>query len=311
MRRTSGGGFTLIELLVVIAIIGMLVALLLPAIGGGRESSRRVQCQNNLKQLGLALHNYLHEHAAFPPGYVSLTADGTPGGPEVGPGWAWSAQMLGYMEQNSLFSTISFGLTVAHPANATARTVKINTLICPSSPGEEPVVLTDAAGKLVVRDLTPSSYVASAGQAVAGDSAADNDGMFFRNSRITPEHITDGLSQTLAIGERSRHMADSVWTAAVPGTVHCTNLRRKDPDCKPPNSLVLGHTGPDPASGAWTNAPNSRASATIGFSSRHPGGCNFCFADGTVRFLKDTIDPRVFAALSTRAGGEMILEDLD
>src|SRR5574338_477374 len=108
--------FTLIELLVVIAIIGVLIALLLPAVQAAREAARRASCLNNLKQIGLAMHNYQDAVGAFPPGYLSLTVNDQPNGAELGPGWSWGAFILPQMEQAAVYNAINFSLPIAHPA---------------------------------------------------------------------------------------------------------------------------------------------------------------------------------------------------
>ncbi len=302
-------GFTLIELLVVIAIIGVLIGLLLPAVQSAREAARRVQCTNNLRQFALGMHNYLDAHLAFPPGYVSRTADGTPGGPEVGPGWGWIPMMLPQLEQSMLAMSINFDLPINHPAAQTSRTVQMSTTICPSSVGEGPVVLRDAGGVVRLDTLAPCQYLGSAGQFDVGDSAANNNGLFYRNSRIGPEAVTDGLSQTLAIGERSRNVADASWVGAPPGLQLCTNPRWRVQECESSNTLVLAHTGPDPKSQLWVDVPNYPGAGVDDFWSLHPGGCNFAFGDGSVRFVKQTINPRIFSALSTRSGGEVVSSD--
>ena len=122
-------GFTLIELLVVIAIIGVLVGLLLPAVQAAREAARRTQCVNNLKQVGLALHNYEGSHRTFPSGYVS-NFDAL--GNDTGPGWGWAAMLLPQFEQTPVYGSINFNLAVEHPANLTGRLPIVNNFLCPS-----------------------------------------------------------------------------------------------------------------------------------------------------------------------------------
>src|SRR3954447_13270906 len=125
------GAFTLIELLVVIAIIGALIALLLPAVQAARESARRAQCVNDLKQIGLSLHNYDQSHKSFPSGYVSnFDSDGD----DTGPGWGWAAMLLPQFEQSPVFNALNFNLAVEAPANSTGRLANVNNLLCPSDP---------------------------------------------------------------------------------------------------------------------------------------------------------------------------------
>ncbi len=124
-------GFTLIELLVVISIVGLLIALLLPAVQAARESSRRAQCVNNLKQIGLALHDYHGSHQTFPPGYVSGFDDQ---GNDTGPGWGWAAMLLPRFEQTPLFNSINFDLAIEDPADLTGRLPSIGSFLCPSDP---------------------------------------------------------------------------------------------------------------------------------------------------------------------------------
>ena len=123
MRRA----FTLIELLAAISIISVLIALLLPAVQAAREAARRVQCVNNLKQVGLALYNYEQTHKVFPPGYVSNFDSG---GSDTGPGWGWAAMLLPQFEQTPVFSSINFTLAIEAPANSTGRLANVNNLLC-------------------------------------------------------------------------------------------------------------------------------------------------------------------------------------
>jgi prepilin-type N-terminal cleavage/methylation domain-containing protein/prepilin-type processing-associated H-X9-DG protein len=302
-------GFTLIELLVVIAIIGVLIGLLLPAVQSAREAARRAQCSNNLKQMGLAMHNYLATLNIFPPGYVSATVGNQPAGAEIGQGWAWGTMILNDMEQRSLYNAVNFSLPITHPGSQTVRVTIIGVYLCPSSNGNGPVILSNTSGTVLVSDLAPSNYTACAGQFEIGDSPAFNNGVFYRNSATRIQDILDGTSNTLMIGERSRNLADATWVGAIPTAQVCTNQSWPVKECDPSNCMVLGHTGPSPGGQQWIDTPNYKGAGPDDFWSRHPGGCNFLFCDGSVRFLKESINPKTFSYLSTRAGNEVVSAD--
>jgi len=308
MRPTSENrptrGFTLIELLVVIAIIAVLVGLLLPAVQSARGAARRISCVSNLKQTGIALHNYHGAHETFPPGYVSLVRSGQ----EVGPGWGWGTMILPQLEQTPIANATNFSLAITDPGSATVRTVPLKVYLCPSSVGDGPIRLSDAGGTVLVSDLAAGQYVGSAGQFEVDDYAHANNGIFFRNSRIGLRDVTDGTGSTLLVGERSRNLADATWVGAIPSARVCTSPTWKFTDCEPANVMILAHTGPSPGHG-WVDVPNYKAAGSDDFWSLHPGGCNFVFCDGSVRFVKESINPRVFSSLSSRAGGEVIGAD--
>ena len=311
-RRTplrAATGFTLIELLVVITIIAVLIGLLLPAVQQAREAARRSACVNNLKQMGVALHNYHGSVESFPPGYVSAVKSPGDNYPELGPGWGWGAMILPQLEQGTLYSAINFSMQITDAASVTARRTVISAYVCPSSSGNGPVSLkAGEKGPAVISDVAPGQYLASAGQGEIEDVPGSNNGVFYRNSRVALRDISDGTGQTLMLGERSRNLCDATWVGAIPSMVVCTNPSWSVRDCATSNVMVLANTGPWPDE-PWVNVPNHKGAKADDFWSLHPGGCNFLFGDGSVRFVKETVSPTVFSSLATRAGGEVVGAD--
>jgi prepilin-type N-terminal cleavage/methylation domain-containing protein len=308
-NRRLPRAFTLIELLVIIAIIGVLIALLLPAVQAAREAARRAHCSNNLKQIGLGMHNYHTTHDCFPPGYITLTETNQPNSPETGPGWAWGTMLHNSLEQTAFYNAANFSLPITDPASRTVRVVSLSVFLCPSSTGGSgPVILQDAGGTTLVSDLAPGQYVASAGQLEVEEFPAQNNGVFYRNSRNGVRDITDGTSTTLMAGERSRNVADATWVGVIPYSRVCTNPKWHVQNCETANVTVLGHTGPSPDQ-LWVDVPNYKGAVADDFWSLHPGGCNFLFCERSVRFIKETVNPQIFSFLSTRAGGEVISAD--
>ena len=300
-RRTARG-FTLIELLVVISIIALLVALLLPAIQAAREAARRSQCVNNLKQIGLALANYEATHRVLPPGYIS-TFDAT--GTDLGPGWGWAAQILPEIEQGPLHGAINFHLPIEVPANQTARLTSIAGFLCPSDtvPTFWNVSARDASGipTASLGQVASSNFVGVFG---TSDPGIDGDGLFSRDNAVAYREIRDGLSQTLAVGERSHRLGEATWVGSVTGAVlfPSDNDGVGYPRAESGPGMTLGHAGGRLGPGD----PNGEVNQ---FHSSHPGGVNFLFADGHVAFLRTTMPSTTFHALATRAGGETISGD--
>jgi prepilin-type N-terminal cleavage/methylation domain-containing protein/prepilin-type processing-associated H-X9-DG protein len=299
-------GFTLIELLVVIAVIAVLVGLLLPAVQAAREAARRSQCSNNLKQIGLGMHGYHSVHNTFPPGYITAVVN-DPVAPEIGPGWSWGVMILNELEQKPLYQGINFSLQITDPGSLTARSTILSVFLCPSNVGNGPVVASSLTGTVLSTDVAAGQYVASAGQLEPGEFPDSNNGVFYRNSRNGLRDITDGSSTTMMVGERSRNVADATWVGAVPTWQLCTNPRWTVRECGPASTLVVSHTGTAATGSIYV--PNSKSSMVDDYWSLHPGGCNFLFCDGSVRFVKESVNPSIFSYLSTRAGGEVISSD--
>jgi prepilin-type N-terminal cleavage/methylation domain-containing protein/prepilin-type processing-associated H-X9-DG protein len=316
-RRTFRTAFTLIELLVVLAIIGILLSLLLPAVQKVRESAARAQCQNNLKQLGLALHNYHDVNRCFPSGYLAMLPY-SDGATDTAPGWGWGAFLLPYLEQENLSRQLNFAQPVqSSPAIGTI----VKVYVCPSDLYPQgPFPLPDGFGRTLCL-AAPTSYAACCGNDDSDATAATGNGVFFRNSQVRLTDITDGTSETILLGERAWANANGIWAGAVPGGV----IQRGPYNPCQPNvpgawypaaTLVLAH--------AHGNNPLVDADGSAGlddFSSKHTGGSNFLFADGSVHFIftmpSDNPDgsyPALdlqFQALGTRANGEVVnLADL-
>ncbi|MBI3412016.1 MAG: DUF1559 domain-containing protein [Planctomycetes bacterium] len=292
--RPNRPAFTLIELLVVIAIISVLIGLLVPAVQKVREAAARTQCRNNLKQIGLALHNYHDVYKVFPPGYTSNVnpADNS----DLGPGWGWATHILDFIEQNNLKTRIRIDLDIGDPLNAPVRTTSIAIYLCPS---DMPPPSFTAAGTNV--DVASSSYAACFGQPEITDDPSKGDGIFYRNSKVRIAMILDGTSNTLMVGERSSNLASVTWTGSVTGAY--VPARPGGPfGNEGAPVLILGHTG-DPAEG---HTPNNPINHVDDFWSRHVSGVNFLFADGSVHNIDAGINPYVWSALGTRAGGEPV-----
>jgi prepilin-type N-terminal cleavage/methylation domain-containing protein/prepilin-type processing-associated H-X9-DG protein len=306
-------GFTLIELLVVIAIIAVLIGLLLPAVQKVREAAARTKCQNNLKQIGLAMHNYHSAHGYFPPGYtsgpVSLPA-GAAAEADTGPGWGWATYLLPYLEQDNLYRTIDLKQGIEAPVNAAARVQVLAVFRCPSDSPVPPGEVFDVEGDNtpVVARVAFSNYAAMFGRGEASETPAAGDGVFYRNSRIRVESISDGTSQTLAAGERSGSRVWGTWTGSLTGAhVHergaAAGHEHEHESFGP--ALILGHTGFPPDS----HGPNHPGGHVDDFSSRHAQGANMLMCDGSVRMFNSGINPLTWAALGSRNGGEVASQD--
>jgi prepilin-type N-terminal cleavage/methylation domain-containing protein/prepilin-type processing-associated H-X9-DG protein len=274
-------GVTLVELVAVVAIVGLLIAMLLPAVLGATEYSRRIACQNNQKQLALGLLNYHSEHEAFPPGYAPLGYGGHPG-----PDTAWGILVLPYIEQRMLWSALDGAAPIESAENSTFRTHSIKTFTCPTSlPTYDRPDAVPLSGPGLAKGfaIARASFVGCFG---TGDplGLAPGDGMFPRGTSIRIEDVLDGTSTTILTGERASEAGPTTW-AGIVGPQGA--------------NWVLGSTGGDAG-------PNVRPLRPSGFSSRHPGGAYVSFGDGSVRWIRNGIGARVYGAMATRRGGEIV-----
>jgi len=211
--RQKRRGFTLIELLVVIAIIAILIALLLPAVQQAREAARRSQCKNNLKQIGLALHNYHDVFSTFPPGWIGVE-NGLPS-PEGESGFAWGTMILPYLDQAPLYNQFNYTLAMDLAPNRGVLDNYLDVFSCPSDPKPNTFTIQDRNSTDV--ELAVSNYVGVFGTTeihdcenapgtapVTSSGQCVSDGVFFHNSRIKMRDIIDGTSSTLMVGELQR-----------------------------------------------------------------------------------------------------------
>jgi prepilin-type N-terminal cleavage/methylation domain-containing protein/prepilin-type processing-associated H-X9-DG protein len=312
MRRA----FTLIELLVVIAIIGLLVALLLPAVQAARESARRTQCSNNLHQIGIALQSYEAAMRSLPAGYISQFTAGTATTPSVdtGPGWGWAAFLLNSLEESSLHALIRFDRPIEDVLNLPVRTQSVSVYLCPSDSvaqiwsardgrslqNKQIITVSDIGALPKICDVAPANFVGMFGPTEPG---IDGAGLFFRNSHVRFREILDGTSSTIAVGERSHLLGEATWLGSVTGAVLAPGPEDTDGigtfEAEHSSVMVLGASGEHISPGDPNGEPDM-------FFSMHPGGVNFVFADGHVAFLSTETDAKLFEALSTRAGGETV-----
>lgn len=333
-------GFTLIELLVAIAIIGVLIALLLPAIQAAREAARRSQCTNNMKQIGLAIANYESAHGCIVSGYLSSTTPlgqfGVPGyNPDPrtldnGPGWGWLALLLPYTEQGTLYNAINTNLPTWVADNSTVVTVQISIFNCPTA--NNPTAnckMVDADFNLLPvfnQEFARANYQYNMGwndtSITPADTSYDDmtrgcNGPIYRNSRVTYAAVSDGLSNTVVAGEKSPYLADATWVGIIPGYRHfaynafaSAGTGGIGVNYDYPGAILASHSGPSLyESPQVIHPPDSPLGHTDEMYSLHPGGANVLLGDGSVRFIKQSINLLTWQALSSRSGGEVISAD--
>jgi prepilin-type processing-associated H-X9-DG protein/prepilin-type N-terminal cleavage/methylation domain-containing protein len=338
-------GFTLIELLVVIAIIAGLIALLLPAVQAAREAARRAQCVNNLKQLGLALHNYVSAQGTFPPGRVNSHVTGQ------GNCWGAYAQLLPQLDQQPVFNAFNFSLppdtdptATTASANITGAVMFVGVFLCPSD--SAPVLEVVSNGFYATHNYNlnvGSGY--SVVQNPAAPLADTPNGVLFENSKVTPADITDGLSGTVAIAETVRSLPgntfgqDPMGGFVITGNNSTTGppivsdadyvakcLTNSPPGFQSTRGVKWHYGAPGHSMYNHRRGPNDKRfdcrgglphsnrsdpiwnwlSLNIAARSRHPGGVNTLMCDGHVQFVKDTVSLVIWQGLGTRNGQEVI-----
>lgn len=314
-NRTRVSGFTLIELLVVIAIIAILIGLLLPAVQKVREAAARMKCQNNLKQIGLAIHNYENAYGVFPPGWNFNT------------NWGPEAYILPFLEQNNLNNEINYNLAITDPSNWPAVSAPVKTYLCPSDL-QNPMPSLGAA----------TNYYGNAGNTVifviayglnAPPTPGPNGIFYSWSSGITFESITDGTSSTALFSERvlgdgQFGSGDPFDTYSGPGggpgnpstPAQAYQLCQSVSTTNPANAFPIFMGSP------WGNGQNSynhvsppnsiscgwlsSLRATMPATSRHTNGVNLCLCDGSVRWVSNSVNLATWQALGSCNGGDIV-----
>jgi prepilin-type N-terminal cleavage/methylation domain-containing protein/prepilin-type processing-associated H-X9-DG protein len=338
-------GFTLIELLVVIAIIGVLIALLLPAVQQAREAARRIQCTNNLKQIGLAFANYESAQGSYPMGVLRQSRGYDACATTFGHSWA--AFILPYMESSAQYNAVNFSRVYNSVSQFTAFRIRVNSYMCPDDTlntdlTQQGYIATWQSSYAGVAGLTELIYYSWGTGATAPNAdrcgAIDGEGILGRNIAYRVADVTDGTSGTLLVGETSRFKDEPAnstfnfvniagafvgpdWTSTAtwPGDIRVTGMSYLVPKInsapvKNGGPACLTSTGPfaSPQYGnppGWVNSPACQYLGQFGFRSKHPGGANFLSADGSVKFLKETINPQTYRSLGTRNWNEVVSSD--
>jgi prepilin-type N-terminal cleavage/methylation domain-containing protein/prepilin-type processing-associated H-X9-DG protein len=313
-------GFTLVELLVVIAIIAVLIGLLLPAVQKVREAASRTQCQNNLRQLGLAMHQYHDIYYSFPSGYLNRVSPKTPSVPGFLFRWSEQAMATPFIEQSNLYSSLDLTIPLymnpagqVFPVNQPGVAHKIPLYLCPSD-----------FGKSADLDFGPTNYAGCLGSGANGGSRTIADGVFYNNSHISFAAITDGTSNTALMCEQI--LGPGGDGPSSPGGVdvrlYYASLGVRQPVS---DALCASATNFQSDRGArWADGevqyglydhhypPNALQWDCIAIEyswkparSRHPGGVNLLLADGSVRFVANAVNPITWQAVGSRGGGEI------
>jgi prepilin-type N-terminal cleavage/methylation domain-containing protein len=303
--RTCPGhraAFTLIELLVVIAIIAVLIALLLPAVQSAREAARRASCQNNLKQIGVAMHNYHSTYDVFPIGYVAQPSTNLNA---TTPGWGWASAILPQLEQGPLYNAANLNLPIEDPTNLTVRTTALAIYTCPTDREVGLFTVTDINNNPIA-DAWSNSYAGNFGRDVnIAKAPTGGNGLFMCNLAFGIKNITDGSSQTILVGERATINTRTPWAGAINnGTCRITPgspSRSTAVKTAPVEPLARADTGGGKSDNLFYDPDD--------FYGAHPAGLYFLMADGSILFIKASISSSVYGDLASRNWGEIVSSD--
>ncbi|QDV49801.1 hypothetical protein Enr17x_18220 [Gimesia fumaroli] len=269
-------GFTVLELLVTFGVITTLVSLILPAVGSAREAARQLQCKNQLKQIGLALHSYHDTSGCLPAGWQWESSKKSI--------YGWAVPLLPYLEQRAIYDQIDRNLVIGHPSNQLARSVSIANFRCPSDIVDPTFMLYKenvvSATMVPLIELPTASYVGVYGTVEADDGipAPPGDGTFRESIPVRFAQLVRGLSNTIIVGERTMAQVPSTW-------------------------MGVDYSGEDAACrivGSAMTSPNCQLCDECEFSSRHPGGSLFLWGDGRVRILSESLDTSTYQQLARR-----------
>ena len=299
--RQSRRGFTLIELLVVIAIIAVLVAILLPAVQSAREAARRTQCKNNLKQIGLALANYEESFRVYPPGWIMTREDGTLHPHEEGNGFGWAVHLLHHLDQAAQYHQLDPNEPISSANQQFGLLPELEIFRCPSdiSHISHFDIHEEESGDFIM-ELPIANYVGVFGpeelhdcespagtEIVTSWGQCRSSGPLYHNSAVKQADVTDGVSNTIFVGERITKPEED-WFSTWVGVV---------PEGEEAFQRVLG---------GLDHTPNHPETHFDDFSSNHTGGTQFVHGDGSVRFVSESIEHEIYQALGTIRGHEIV-----